>query len=662
MQDIETKAIQNYQENMIYFQDKHPQLHNKILALDSILSDGTYPQKYELEYKDDYFDIVELQSNQKLYQQNSIIYSEELSKKVNLKKNIQSFKTQRKLIFDKDTLDLYKIQNAISPFISVAHIMEYHNTHCDDSMSMDKINKYIFFGTGLAFHIDNIVSNFSIPISLVIEDDIELFRLSMFTTNYKNIFEKRKVFFSIAENKNEFHETFHNFFLSAFFKNHFIKYSLFSDLYQEKIDDIRSFLISRPEATYSNEKMLEKNNKVLKKIKDNYKFLNLEKKDSEQYFKDKPWLIIAAGPSLQSNLEWLKENHNKYIIITLFVTLKILKKANIVPDIAVHIDEGPLESNNIFKDIGNLDFLKDTLLIYSASISQIHFDKFDKKNIFLHEDRTKYKLGKSTLPVTSVGETIYSIALIFNASSIYLLGLDFALGDDDQTHSDEHITSAKVITQENDDFQLRSNILYVKGNQKNRVKSIPIFTLSIPVVNSKTREYKSSEQNVYNLSQNGAYFEDTIPLNISDIKEKNILDKTIIQNEIRKIFNFYSTSELNNLEMDEIKFKIEQISDLKILLEKFKTSPVSNGDIFLISYENLVTAVFKHSYQYELWEILTIYFLRISSFVDDLVCTVELKNKKKHVKKLKQFLVTQIEKIILTYEENLKVLEATEVA
>ena len=664
MQEIETKAILNYQENMLYFKKSHPDLHTKLLALDTLLNEGKYPQKYDLEYKDNYFDVVDINSNNMLYKQDSNIYSKDLSDNVNLQKNIQSFKSYRKFVFTKETLEIYKTQDAYKNYSSIAHIVDYHNNNCDDSMHMTKINKYIFLGVGLGLHIDNIVKKFNIPISLIIEDDIELFRLSMFTTNYNQTFNNRSVFFSISQNHNEFNATFNNFFTKAFFKNNFIKYSLFSSNYESKIDQIRSYLISRPEATYSNERLLVKNKKVLQKIKEKYKFLNLEKKQSEELFKDKPCLLIGAGPSLQNNIEWLKENHKKYVIIAVLASLKTLKNAGISPDIALHIDEDTASTDRILESLGSLDFMKNTLLIFSASVEQTLFDSFDKEKIYLHEDRTKYKLNKSTIAVTSIGETTYSLALIFNAPSIYLLGLDFALSDDGKTHSEDHtdVATIKEIKNENDDFQLSDNIIYVKGNQKDKVKSLPILALSIPVFNSKTKEYKTKEQNIYNLSQSGAYFDDTISLNISDIKEKNDLDKSITINSIEKTFDSYSSEELSNIEYKEIENKLEQISNFNTLLEKFKVSPTSNDDIFLLSFENLASSIFNDAYHFELWEILIIYLLRVSSYIDDFFNTVEVKNKKKHIKKLKQFLIIQLGKIISTYEDDLNMLKITEAA
>ncbi|WP_419671180.1 6-hydroxymethylpterin diphosphokinase MptE-like protein [Aliarcobacter butzleri] len=51
-------------------------------------------------------------------------------------------------------------------------------------------------------------------------------------------------------------------------------------------------------------------------IKCGYKFLNLKNiRDNCKIFDDNPVLYIAAGPSLDENIDWIKENQNKFFII-----------------------------------------------------------------------------------------------------------------------------------------------------------------------------------------------------------------------------------------------------------------------------------------------------------------------------------------------------------
>lgn len=661
MEDIQDKAINNYQENMAFFKEANLTLYNKLFALETLLNDGSYNQKYDLDYKDGYFDIIELSTNTYLYNQNSEKFSEQITEQITHKKDDQTFKSYRKNNFDDKTIDFLKAQNAYTQFTTTSEITNYYYSNTDDSMSMVDIEKFIFLGTGLGMHIPKIIKRFNLQVIFIVEDNIELFRLSLFTTNYKESLRECIAYFSIADNKNEFHTKFNNFFLKAFFKNQYIKFNMFSSSYEYQIQEIRSLLITRPEATYSHERLLVKNKRVIDKINKNYKFLDLRKKSEETFFQDKPWLVLGAGPSLYNNAEWIVENQDKFIIIAAFTSLNTLKRIGVKPDIAVQIDENDFTTKEMIERLDDLSFLNDTLIFFSASVSKLLFDKFDKEQVYLHEDRSKYKLAASTLAVSSVGETIYTIALLYNVSNIYLLGIDLALGDDGKTHTPDHFKSTTINTKNDkkendgtiDDFQLSNNTMEVKGNFRNLVQTTPLFALSIPVVNYKTKNHKSSNQTVYNLSD-GAYFENTIPLKANEVNLKNDLNKKNLHEKLKRLFDNFSTTKLEGKELDALKCREAQIVDFYDILNTFKNSPHANQDIFMASYINFVSSMCNHTCTFELQELITIYYLRVASYVDDFVNTKEVTNKKKHLKKFKSFFITQVEKIISTYENDLK--------
>lgn len=666
MQDIQDTAIKNYQENMSYFQVNYPALHNKLLALDTLLNEGTYPQKYDLEYKNGYFDIVELETNAYLYNQNSDKFSQELAQQVTYRKNDQTFKSYRRVNFGQETRGVLKEQNTYTTYATTAEISDYYYENSDDSMNMMKIDKFIFLGTGLGLHIKKIIERFKLQVILIIEDNIELFRLSLFTTNYKESLQQCIAFFSVADNSTEFHSQFNNFFLKAFFKNQYIKFNMFTSSYENRIQEIRSQLITRPEATYTHERLLVKSKRVIDKINKGYKFLDLRKKTEEKFFEDKPWLVLGAGPSLQKNSDWIVKKQDKFIIIAAFTSLNTLKRIGVKPDIAVQIDENDFTTNQMIEKLDDLSFLDESLIFFSASVSKLLFDKFDKEQLYLHEDRSKYKLAASTLTVSSVGDTIYTLALLFNVPNIYLLGIDLALGEDGNTHSPDHFKSTTVASvddnKDNDDdiaakdFQLNNNTMDVKGNFRALVKTTPLFSLSIPVINYKTKNHKGENQVVYNLSD-GAYFEKTVPLRPDEVDIKKNISKKNMHSDLKNLFDSYSTTKLEGKELDALACREAQINDYYNIIEAFKNASHSNQDIFMASYITFVSSICNHKCTFELQELMTIYFLRVASYVDDFINTKEITNKKKHLKNFKSFFITNVKKIITTYEDDLKMLK-----
>ena len=656
MDEIQNIAMDTYTKNINYFEKNHQDLYTKLKALESLLEDGRYPQKYDLEYKDDYFDIIELQTGNMLYNSNSERLSKKITKSINTKKNEHVFESFRNYIYTDKDVEILKNMKAEEKFSTTASIVHYYNSHIRRDSSMKNIFKFIFFGTGLGLHIKDLIKTYNFRVTLIIEDDIELFRLSLFTTPYYKIFDNTIVYFSISEKSDEFLNTFSAFYETAFALQHFLKFYAFSDQYTSKIKEVQKFILTRPENSYPHELLLKKNEKVLNRIIEKYKFINLEKKEQENFFKDKPILIIGAGPSLGKNIQWLQKNQNKFLIIAALASLKILQVNNILPDILMQIDEKEAETKYLLHRLENIDLFHSIPLIYSASVPSILLNKAKKENLYLFEDRTHYKLIKSHLQGASIGEIMYAFALLYNASNIYLLGLDFALADDGSTHSQGHHGSKKILQNElpnsTDSIDLDTELISVKGNYRESVQTTPRLSVSIPIFNKMTQRFKTKNQKVYNLND-GAFLENTIALQLKDVNISTNIKKSELRNSLFYILNQYSEDKLSEEENDLVVQRLQQIKILKDALQLFQDSPSSNSDIFLSNYLKLLNTILQEKHL-ELLQILIIYFLTTSSYIVDFFNTQGLKNQKKHVKKLKIEVVTQLKKVIDSYEDTLK--------
>lgn len=660
MHNIEEISIANYHDNMLFLKTNHEHVYNKIKALEALLEDGRYPQKYDLEYKDEYFDVIELSSKEYLYHQNSKLFSDELTKKTSFKKNDQVIETFYNLNFSDSALEKIKDADALTIYATTAPIINYHDSNVKSSMSMKKIYKFIFLGVGLGLHISGIINKTDAKGILIIENDIELFRLSLFTCNYEKALNGCICSFSIAQNTYEFNQTFNQFYSNSFIWNHYLKFSLFSSQYEAKIKEIQTLILTRPEISYPHEFLLYKNTQLLGRLQKDYKFLQLSKKSSENFFKDKPLLVIGAGPSLHKNIDWLKDNHNNFILIAVFAALKTLYKHNISPDIVVQIDEKVLETEKLINSFENFNFLNESLFILSASVPEIILETFKKEKIFFIEDRTRYKTSNIYLQSASVGESAYALSLLFNASQTYLLGLDFALSDDGLTHAKDHHLSSKLDTSTVSELQksasLSESTVYVKGNFKELVTTTPLLAMSIPILDKYTYTLKAENQDVYNLCD-GAYFQNTIPLHVEKTEKFKPLNKKSLSSKLKSILDSSSEAKVSQIEINKLDQRKQQIQEYRDLLIDFAQASSSNDLMFIQSFITLIQRILDSS-KTELHEIMSLYFLTISSYITDLFNTKELNNQKKHTKKMKKIITMQIEKIIKPYEsELLKVVE-----
>ena len=655
MQSIEDKAITSYQENMEFFSKDHAKLHGMLLALETLLNEGRYPQKYELEYKNGYFDVLELSSKTYLYNQNSQIYSDELVEKISFRKDDQVFESFYNFNYTEDAMKHIKDADAYLSHATTAPIINYHQSIIDTSMNMKKLYKFIFIGVGLGLHIEKIIKKVKSEVVLIIDNDIELFRLSLFTCNYKEAFIGKKLFFSIAQNSIELSATFNSFFESAIIRNHYLKFSLFSSKDEGTIKEIQKSILIRPEKCYSHSRLLEKSKQILNRIAKDYKFLNLEKKESETFFDDKPMLVLGAGPSLHAHQIWLEKNAANFIIVAPLAAVQVLYKLNISPDIVVHIDENIPLAKRELDSFENKDLFKNSIFIFTASVAEIFFNTFLKEQIYLLEDRTTYKLNHCFIDAASVGEACYAIALGFSNKDLYLLGLDLALGDDGSSHAKDHSDHTNIDTSSVNEVSqsaaLDNAVTEVKGNFRNKVHTIPLLAMSIPIVNIHTTKLKSLNQNIYNLSD-GAYFDETIAMQPSSIDMAHPINKSDLKNQLISLFDSYSSMSLSYEETKEIKDKLKRVKDYHKFLITFKESSSANDELFIDSYVKLLDSMVSY-HQDELHQIMMNYLLNSSTYIADIFNTQELTNQKKHIKKIKKITFTLMEKVIKAYEQEI---------
>lgn len=157
---------------------------------------------------------------------------------------------------------------------------------------------------------------------------------------------------------------------------------------------------------------------------------------NNNHYDKKPFVLVAAGPSLDKNLAYLKDYQDKCVIICAEVILFKLIENGIRPDYVVTID--PSEQFTRFLagiDTADMTYICPTTV--HPSVASVWKGKFV---FFSQEDApgsAKEKLLSSiAIPGWTklynsyfVGATMYQIAQLLNASSIALVGYDFAYTD-----------------------------------------------------------------------------------------------------------------------------------------------------------------------------------------------------------------------------------------
>lgn len=151
-----------------------------------------------------------------------------------------------------------------------------------------------------------------------------------------------------------------------------------------------------------------------------------------------PAIIVAAGPSLDKNVETLKKAKGKSVIISTDRALNVLLNHEIEPDFIITLDPiKPLEYFTTREDI-------DIPLMYRIEANPEILDHHKGRKFIFHSERfiknIYDRLNKSIAdlnPGGSVATAAFSVCVSLGFEHIILVGQDLAYGSNNLTHAGE---------------------------------------------------------------------------------------------------------------------------------------------------------------------------------------------------------------------------------
>ncbi|WP_424688447.1 motility associated factor glycosyltransferase family protein [Halarcobacter ebronensis] len=664
-EDIEEKAVQLYINNLKFIEKKDKKLFDKLKVFEEALSLGHIKENYILEYKETYFDIYDKKVDNWYYSENSLDYSKRICKNISYEASKNSFKSFYEFHYEEGLADRTNELSILSDAVlNNAPIVDYVNRNLPDEEEMKQIFCYFIFGVGLGFHIPELVNNIKPKMALIVEPSLEIFRLSLFLVNYERISTKTRILFFVGLSKEDFYGEFRTFQDKTFLYNQYIKFFLFSKSCEVYFDSIQNALISQAHLMYSYERELKSIVRTYNYSQKHFNFMDIHKNQKLDIFRKNKVLILAAGPSVKKNLDFIKENKDKFIIVAVYNIIPLLTDNDIIPDIITQYDEDSkdkiLNSLNRVKDITLLD---NSLFFFSSHVSTKLTSKIKKENIYFFNaiHSSKDSIGSLTGP--SIGDMTYGLMLLLGASNVYLLGLDLALDPDTgSSHFDGYLDNKHQLkadsSKEVTNYSFHKNIIKVKGNLRNIVETIPIFHISIVQMNSFTKKYLPNDAICYNMSD-GAYYEGIVPLDIEKndftLFESIKKDEKRLLNELKKSMDTISSSDFSD---KDIEYNINKHKDSIVLEEKIKALFIgikySTVSEFMKGIERCLLLLSEDLSCNDLKRVLRNYYRHNLPYICHLLNIKRLNNPKKHIKTIQKRLFTQISKIIELYQSIVK--------
>jgi len=142
--------------------------------------------------------------------------------------------------------------------------------------------------------------------------------------------------------------------------------------------------------------------------------------------------VIASGPSLDKEIDWLKANQDKLIIFSAHSAVNTLKSNGIEPDYQCSLDTEL--GDELIEKLG-LDFEIPFISYYKASPESL--SKFEKVLLVNEAAKANAVVFNMLLNFThpTTGNTAVASAMLARPKQLYLIGLDFGFRDAGRDHA-----------------------------------------------------------------------------------------------------------------------------------------------------------------------------------------------------------------------------------
>jgi len=493
------------------------------------------------------------------------------------------------------TKDLYKYDEKILPLTSkiVNKIIDIskNSKKFTDGYYYDKDFLYTtsIFGLGSGLHIKYLIEKYDFQSLFIYEPEPELFAISCYFVDWQKAFEKLGNNLYLFVKGNIDTKILKRFYDSKVVTSNFLRLE-FTTYNSKKIENAKKeFYLAnisnkRGWGSFEDESVGFKNH--LQNINKNIKILTKTTKINA------PICVIANGASLENNINWIKENQDNLILISVGTAIRPLLKAGIHSDFHIEIERMPMLVNILRPSLEKYK----GYFIGATVIDSEHFKIAKKPLMFVRDASSTTGVSNFFLNFCSpmVGNTGFSFSCHFS-DEIYMCGFDVGFLKNKKVHASGSYYDDKDDTKEG---------YPVRGNFRDEVMSDDLLNLSRQNLEMTISLLKPKK--IYNLSD-GAFINGAMPKNSNEIQLTPINKEKFI-NEIIENFKIDTIKTLNYSGFLELyKDKIIELLDKKINNKKGLTEVidlVNDYTLAFLRYEPAVGTLMKGS----IWHILnTIY-------------------------------------------------------
>ncbi len=239
--ELQNALTTTFLANLAFLSEYDNELYHRVDELSRMIENGTYKERYALEFnmQDGDFDIYDIVNDKYLYNKSPKRFNNDLIRKVDFDEKSSILNVAKHFLYEfqeeVDRKDRFNFEDTeLVSAMTFNDTWEYSKITNDFLINRKRrlkdIKKFIFMGTLLGRHIPRIARKIDAKIYLVLERNLEIFRLSLFTVDYTILAENDGVIFSIMDDTNNLEKKNNEVFKYWKFRKLYIK--VFYNKYQ----------------------------------------------------------------------------------------------------------------------------------------------------------------------------------------------------------------------------------------------------------------------------------------------------------------------------------------------------------------------------------------------------------------------------------------------
>ena len=479
----------------------------------------------------------------------------------------------------------YKLLREIEKFSP-----RHENTFQEYSLNpnLNTLPFLIITGIGSGKHIERLLEKTDIKHLIIIDKDFTFLKLSMHITNWEKIISSfdhpsyTLDFFITDDPCDLAYYTINEIALISPYKAYYIPY--YTHYNSPFFDEVKKHFLDKFQLLFQGLGFIDDELNSLRKTLKNLDHNIPVYMGTNDIPKNSTLFIVASGPSLDNDIEYIKKHKDDVVIFSCGTALRILEKNGITPDFHFEIEREE-EIHDVLQQYTS-KHIRDKVALVGLNVlyDKVFTEDFKESYLYFRVADAGSSILPNTIPrLQNCNPTVtngaISFASEFSWNKIYLFGADMGFKDKDKHHSKDafqYTPNEKDInwhTQSGNDItnHLEANF----GGEK-------IYCTSVFFWTKQNIENLLIEKDItlYNCSD-GVKIERTIPFHAKDIVIEKIKKKKAIK-AIKKNFKDLKTDEPTFRENYKVQVDIfyRMIDNIKAEISKKEIK--SFADIFLI--------------------------------------------------------------------------------